>query len=962
MYCKLQSIIIVALLVASNMLMAKPVKIDQARAVAAHFAQINCTNFNIAADNGIKSLNEVSPFNEFYVFTGSNGKGFIIVAADDCVTPILGYSENGTFSFVDMPDQVREWLNGYEAQIRFCRINDIEPTEEIAQRWDNLSKGTQAKNGAKTGSNTHVDPLLTTTWNQTAAYARHLPVIDEYANTYAGCVAVATAQIMKYYNWPPHGRGDVSGIAGGITYSAHLNDTIFDWDNMTNSISNWSDDINIHAIATLIYNAGLAVNTHYGTTGSSAETILIGRLGYHTAEEALRDNFYYSHTINSVDKQYYTDSQWVALLKNELNHARPIFYAARATSSSGNTLGHAFILDGYDEDDYFHVNWGWGGFENGYFLLSALNHYISSSGETVTYSLDHRATIGIQPAQSMQPEDGVTTVIGVSSDPEAGYVDVRPASSSSRTGRSTGTFNNYTDKFTIQAVEYTGYRFKQWSDGGMLTTRSELANGGIQTFTAIYEPVEVTAGTPDSIQYDNDSTLYWVGTKYEAGIKIPYSSARKNKFIDRITIGARAKSGDRCKYVVRVYRGSTLSNASCLYTSDSIEVQNRSWITFALDESEYVTASNNLFITVSSQSGYPAFTKNSSSSANSYYYKTTSSGSWTSTNSNSYAYAIRCHLNVEKRVTLDEITTSNITASSATISWDAPTSATPYRYQVAWGEGDYPGLMENTYVNSTSFTINNLQGNTHYNVFVKPCFESSRIKGLWEGASFTTESNLTNPITIVAKANNETMGFVSGGGVYEYGSQVTLEAIPMPGYAFDYWDYSYDNDASTITITANSDAEYIAHFYRIGYPISTNITEGYGSIDAYCEEYWEEDGIIYYPYLSTLRLTAVPDEGYEFAGWSDGSTNNPKYVTVYEPWTYSASFVSDSKRDINITSGDGVIDVNMTQESPISIYDMLGRCVFTEPVSTNSVHVNINRPGVYLVKIGNEKTQKVIVR
>ena len=311
----------------------------------------------------------------YYVFS-LQPKGFVIVAADDRVEPILGYSYDNNFVVENMPDHVRGWLGGYEKQIEAVVKQDIAPEAETTTKWSRLKSG----QAVSTRNRNTVGPLLTTTWNQGCYYNNMCPVdsLGPCGHAYAGCVAAAMAQIMRYWQYPSQGIGshsydcNYSGTFGSYgTLTADFGSATYNYDNMPNSIGYYSSTSQINEVAQLLYHCGVSVNMMYGPSGSGSALFL--------ATSALNNYFGYSGCHTDY-KSAYTDSEWINKLKSSLDNMQPLIYVGDGVGS------HAFVCDGYDNENYFHFNWGWGGTWNNYFLLSSLTpgtHDFSSNQEAI---------------------------------------------------------------------------------------------------------------------------------------------------------------------------------------------------------------------------------------------------------------------------------------------------------------------------------------------------------------------------------------------------------------------------------------------------------------------------------------------------------------------------------------------------------------------------------------------------
>ena len=351
-------------------------------------AQKAATNF--LNNNGVKTdqlidLSHKTGFPNLYIFNAE--KGFVVMAADDRVKPILGYSLTGRFEANDMPENLVWWLQGYNNQIQYFIDNQIKSSAESAQRWKELLEG---PNGT-IKTTTVVEPLIQTQWNQNSPYNNLCP-----SGTVTGCVATAMAQVMKYWNYPAHGMGSHSYIpinnpSLGEQF-ADFNSTYYDWGNMANTYDNTSTTAQQQAVATLMYHCGVSVNMKYGSTSNAS-----------TGEVAnsLKTFFNYSPDIQWLERNNYSDNEWIGMLKSDLDQNRPIQYAGK-----GNGEGHSFLCDGYDSNNYFHFNWGWGGKCDAYYSVDNLNPGPGGigSGSYGIYNDNQGAIFGIHPSECTSDE------------------------------------------------------------------------------------------------------------------------------------------------------------------------------------------------------------------------------------------------------------------------------------------------------------------------------------------------------------------------------------------------------------------------------------------------------------------------------------------------------------------------------------------------------------------------------
>lgn len=284
--------------------------------------------------------------NCLYVFNSTPAQGYVIVAADDQAAEILGYSDNGSFSTADMPDNLRSWMAAYVDQISYLKRNHLKkPETSVAASYD-----------------TEVKPLLgNIQWNQDSPYNDLCPAYDISSRCATGCVATAMAQVMYYNRWPEQGVGThtyAPSILYGKTLTADFANTRYQWDTMLPQYDANSSDEARDAVAQLMLHCGISVDMQYSSSSGAASL---------PVPQALVNYFGYDRGIAYRTRQNYSSTEWQGVIIDELNHQRPLIAMGR--SSAG---GHCFVFDGYDRNGLIHVNWGWGGMSNGYFRTSAL--------------------------------------------------------------------------------------------------------------------------------------------------------------------------------------------------------------------------------------------------------------------------------------------------------------------------------------------------------------------------------------------------------------------------------------------------------------------------------------------------------------------------------------------------------------------------------------------------------------
>lgn len=361
----------IALLFSSTIIFANPVDSQKAEQVAKTFivskSAVSTANGQQLQMQKALTLMRVSASttestDQFYVFNRENNQGFVIVSADDRARPVLAYADSGSFNFSNIPPNMRSWLEGYNRQILFAIENDISIAPEIQEEWDNLLNGRLQAPPPNTKT---VGPLLKTKWNQSPYYNDLCPYDYTYdKRTPTGCVATAMAQVMKYWEHPIRGTGSHSywhGTYGEL--SADFGNTIYQWDLMPDIVGSPNN-----AVATLMYHCGVAIETDYGVINGSGAYLISSTSP--SVEYALKTYFGYKNTLQGIKRGDYTNAEWINKLKLELGAGRPVLYGGERTSEK---KGHAFVCDGYDSNNYFHFNWGWGGScDENYCTLDAL--------------------------------------------------------------------------------------------------------------------------------------------------------------------------------------------------------------------------------------------------------------------------------------------------------------------------------------------------------------------------------------------------------------------------------------------------------------------------------------------------------------------------------------------------------------------------------------------------------------
>ena len=309
------------------------------------------------------SANNANENAYYYVFNAGNNKGFVVVSGDDRTPEVLGYTDSGNYVDGEMPENMRSWLKHYADEIKYMDDNNIEPAVSSASK--SMSKVSKAHHS--------IAPMLTCLWDQGNPYNYSCP--DYYnadgttGRSATGCVATAIAQLLYFHKFPVVTKGRIpfhsntytltDGTKKTVTLPSIPAGTTIDWANMLDRYNGSETEVQKKAVGDLMLFVGQAVKMGYGpSSGSSyaeSRKLFVDYLGFDDGVQILRS-----------DK--YGIQEWFEMMYNELAAGYPIAYGGSSTGG-----GHAFVIDGFDGDQLFHLNWGWSGGSNGYFLISVLN-------------------------------------------------------------------------------------------------------------------------------------------------------------------------------------------------------------------------------------------------------------------------------------------------------------------------------------------------------------------------------------------------------------------------------------------------------------------------------------------------------------------------------------------------------------------------------------------------------------
>lgn len=273
-------------------------------------------------------------------------QGYVIVSGDDEMTELVGYAENGFFDAENVPPQMQLWLDGYAEYVAAVQSGKAKARKILLSDSPSVV----------------VEPLVTTKWNQDAPFNNFAPEYTDDNNTQrcaTGCAATAMAQIMKFHNWPEQGVGHYSYEHQSFgTISSNFSEHVYDWTNMIDRYNNGEySNMQADAVALLMKDCGVSLNMNYGPVSGAS---------IYSYYPAFKNYFRYSS--RTVNRSGCETAEFTKIITDELQEGRPLIYCG-----TGEDGGHAFVVDGYDTNYFLHVNWGWGGYSDGYFDMNYMD-------------------------------------------------------------------------------------------------------------------------------------------------------------------------------------------------------------------------------------------------------------------------------------------------------------------------------------------------------------------------------------------------------------------------------------------------------------------------------------------------------------------------------------------------------------------------------------------------------------
>ena len=343
---------------------------------------------------------EKDKITNYYIFNVNGNNGFVLISSNYSITPVLAYSFEAGFNFDNIAPGQQLFLDYYSESIKYAFENNLEQDKRTSDKWEYYLNYNPKQNFKQ---KTIVEPLLgPIKWNQSWPYNAMCPPKTDGmgGNVPVGCSATSMLQMMKYYSYPDSGTGAYTHVSsengGHEDYYVNFAQETYDWSRIpAKASSNYNEElarINLHA--------GVAIKMYWTNSGSGAST--------QNVVYAMKEYFKYSPEILMIKKEDYNETNWKDILRNQIDNKMPMIYVGYSTA-----VGHAWNCDGYQGDEHFHMNWGWGGSGNGYYTLENLNSTATPGGDENNFNLFQRAVIDIYPGEEY-PEfcSGVKIITG----------------------------------------------------------------------------------------------------------------------------------------------------------------------------------------------------------------------------------------------------------------------------------------------------------------------------------------------------------------------------------------------------------------------------------------------------------------------------------------------------------------------------------------------------------------------
>lgn len=376
--------LLVTFLIASNV-QAAPRTRNQARDIAQNIAKLQSKNTQDVRSAKAANRPDDDDQQPYYIFNYDSGSGFVVISGDDEMPDVIGYSDTGNIDEDNLPVAMKGYLEQYAYTLEYYQQY---PDERNAMLRTH-SQPMRSYAAAPT-----VKPLMSSLWGQGAPFNNLTPEYSEGAKCAIGCTATSMAQILYYYKYPEQLLEDIPSYVSSslnLTMPVIEKGVKYDWSNMKYSYSEYYNEIQAQAVATLMWHCANAIRTNfYQESGADAQYAVTAYKKQFGMDKEL---------VGLTFGEYYTAEEWVELLNNELINGRPIQYGA--SNNPNSYSGHSFVIDGVNSDGYYHVNWGWDGTSNGYFDINVMKPF---SNDAYGYVYTTHAIVGIAPDNGVEDE------------------------------------------------------------------------------------------------------------------------------------------------------------------------------------------------------------------------------------------------------------------------------------------------------------------------------------------------------------------------------------------------------------------------------------------------------------------------------------------------------------------------------------------------------------------------------
>ena len=406
----------------------------------------------------------------YYVFNNGQNQGFVIISGDDRAETVLGYATSGSFDVDNIPCNMAAWLQGYADQIKYIQEHPAQSPQKPDFRRANPA----------------ISKLVTCQWDQGDPFNAECPTVGK-KKCVTGCVTTAVSQILYYHAKINGYMPSCTDIPGYTTESRGdempgLTGTSFDWGNMIDFYNSSATNEQKTAVAKLFQYVGTGLKAAYDLSENGGTFVWDDM-----PEIVFKDYFGYGNGIQLIRRtNKIPESEWDNLICNELANGRPVLYSGQSSSGSG----HSFVIDGYDGAGKYAINWGWGGYQDNYFALSALNPELGGAGAgTGGFNYDQTALVGISPNNvdiysiTVEETPVLSAVAICVADPSVnlGGNSINPADYIEYTGTRDGSGNiGLSLRFSYGYNLYYDYQFNigfaLMKDGAVINGYQNLAN------------------------------------------------------------------------------------------------------------------------------------------------------------------------------------------------------------------------------------------------------------------------------------------------------------------------------------------------------------------------------------------------------------------------------------------------------------------------------------------------------